>query len=186
MNPLNPAPAVEPVDGVVAIPDRETFEALSYQGRRVVIDKHLRDLEFVKFYLFVMDTDRPVVYFMNTETHRAHSWFGYVIDLWHNLLWLQGAMRGEIVYHPNVVAPDGSLGVYRFEFEPQDAYSFEVVAYAYEVLAASMRCSTTTSRTTRCRRELCRCITRNGRSSTIPESMCCWRRISSPTWTSSP
>ncbi len=138
MNPLNPAPAVEFVDGVVAIPDRETFEALSYQGRRVVIDKHLRDLEFVKFYLFVMDTDRPVVYFMNTETHRAHSWFGWVIDLWHNLLWLQGAMRGEIVYHPNVVAPDGSLGVYRFEFEPQDAYSFEVVAYAYEVLAASM------------------------------------------------
>ena len=138
MNPLNPAPAVEFVDGVVAIPDRETFEALSYQGRRVVIDKHLRGLEFVKFYLFRMDTDRPVVYFMNTETHRAHSWFGWVIDLWHNPLWLQGAIRGEIVYHPNVVAPDGSLGVYRFEFEPQDAYAFEAVAYAYEVLAASM------------------------------------------------
>ena len=138
MNPLNPAPAVEPVDGVVAIPDRETFEALSYQGRRVVIDTHLRGLEYVKFYLFLMDTDRPVVYFMNTETHRAHSWFGNVIGLWHNPLWLQGEMRGEIVYHPNVVAPDGSLGVYRFEFEPQDAYAFEAVAYAYEVLAASM------------------------------------------------
>ena len=138
MNPLNPAPAVEFVDGVVAIPDRETFEALSYQGRRVVVDTHLRGLEFVKFYLFRMDTDRPVVYFMNTETHRAHSWFGNVIGLWHNPLWLQGAMKGEIVYHPNVVAPDGSLGVYRFEFEPQDAYSFEAVAYAYEVLAASM------------------------------------------------
>ncbi len=138
MNPLNPAPAVEFVDGVVAIPDRETFEALSYQGRRVVIDKHLRGLEYVKFYLFLMDTDRPVVYFMNTETHRAHPWFGNVIGLWHNPLWLQGAMKGEIVYHPNVVAPDGSLGVYRFEFEPQDAYAFEAVAYAYEVLAASM------------------------------------------------
>ena len=138
MNPLNPAPAVKFVDGVVAIPDRETFEALSYQGRRVVIDTHLRGLEFVKFYLFRMDTDRPVVYFMNTETHRAHSWFGNVIGLWHNPLWLQGAMKGEIVYHPNVVAPDGSLGVYRFEFEPQDAYAFEAVAYAYEVLAASM------------------------------------------------
>ncbi len=138
MNPLNPAPPVEFVDGVVAIPDRETFEALSYQGRRVVVDAHLRGLEFVKFYLFRMDTDRPVVYFMNTETHRAHSWFGNVIGLWHNPLWLQGAMKGEIVYHPNVVAPDGSLGVYRFEFEPQDAYSFEAVAYGYEVLAASM------------------------------------------------
>ena len=138
MNPLNPAPPVEFVDGAVAIPDRETFEALSYQGRRVVIDHHLSDLEFVKFYLFRLDTDRPVVYFMNTETHRAHSWFGWVIDLWHKPLWLQGEMRGEIVYHPNVVAPDGSLGVYRFEFEPQDAYAFEAVAYAYEVLAAGM------------------------------------------------
>ena len=138
MNPLNPAPAIKFVDGVVAIPDRETFEALSYQGRRVVVDTHLRGLEFVKFYLFRMDTDRPVVYFMNTETHRAHSWFGNVIGLWHNPLWLQGAMKGEIVYHPNVVAPDGSLGVYRFEFEPQDAYAFEAVAYGYEVLAASM------------------------------------------------
>ena len=138
MNPLNPAPAVKFVDGVVEIPDRETFEALSYQGRRVLIDTHLRGLEFVKFYLFVMDTDRPVVYFMNTETHRAHYWFGLVIGFWHNPLWLHGAMKGEIVYHPNVVAPDGSLGVYRFEFEPQDAYSFEAVAYGYEVLAASM------------------------------------------------
>ena len=138
MNPLNPAPAVKFVDGVVEIPDRETFEALSYQGRRVLIDTHLRGLEFVKFYLFVMDTDRPVVYFMNTETHRAHYWFGLVIGFWHNPLWLHGAMKGEIVYHPNVVAPDGSLGVYGFEFEPQDAYSFEAVAYAYEVLAASM------------------------------------------------
>ena len=138
MNPLNPAPRVRAVDGAVAIPDRETFEALSYQGTRVFIDTHLRDLEFVKLYLFGMDTDRPVVYFMNTETHRAHTDFANVIGLWGNPTWLQGAVKGEIVYHPNVVAPDGSLGVYRFEFEPQDAYSFEAVAYAYEVLAASM------------------------------------------------
>ena len=138
MNPLNPAPTVEPEDGTVAIPDRATFEALSYQGDRVLVDTHLSDLEFVKFYLFVMDTDRPMVYFMNTETHRAHTDFANVIGLWGKPLWLRDAMKGEIVYHPNVVAPDGSLGVYRFEFEPQDAYSFEAVAYAYEVLAASM------------------------------------------------
>ena len=138
MNPLNRAPAVDPAHGVVAIPDRETFEAMSYQGERVLVDTHLRDLEFVKFYLFDMDTDRPVVYFMNTQTHRTHRSFAYVIGLSRKPHWQQGAMKGEIVYHPNVVAPDGSLGVYRFEFEPQDAYSFEAVAYAYEVLAASM------------------------------------------------
>ena len=48
------------------------------------------------------------------------------------------AMRGDIVYHPNAVAPDGSLGVYRFEFQPGDSYSFERIAYANEVLSASM------------------------------------------------
>lgn len=47
-------------------------------------------------------------------------------------------MHGQIVYHPNVVAPDGSLGVYRYEFERSDCYSFEKVAYAYAALAASM------------------------------------------------
>ena len=141
MNPLSPARAVRLADGAVAIPDREKFEALSYKGNDIEFDRHLIDLEFVKFYLVGMDTDRPVVYFMNTETHRLHPYFANAIGLYSHPLWnwpRQGIMKGEIVYHPNVVAPDGSLGVYRFEFEPQDAYSFEAVAYAYEVLAASM------------------------------------------------
>ena len=141
MNPLNSARAVRLADGAVAIPDREKFEALSYKGNDIAFDRHLIDLEFVKFYLVGMDTDRPIVYFMNTETHRSHVYFANAIGLYSHPLWnwpRQGIMKGEIVYHPNVVAPDGSLGVYRFEFEPQDNYSFDAVAYAYEVLAASM------------------------------------------------
>ena len=121
--------------------DREKFEALSYKGNDIEFDRHLVDLEFVKFYLVGMDTDRPVVYFMNTETHRSHLYFANAVGLYSHPLWnwpRQGIMKGEIVYHPNVVAPDGSLGVYRFEFEPLDAYPFGAVAYAYEVLAASM------------------------------------------------
>ena len=60
MNPMNRAPEVRPVDGAAAIPDHETFEALS---------AHLLDLEYVKFHLDGMDTDRPVIFFQNTETH---------------------------------------------------------------------------------------------------------------------
>ena len=49
-------------------------------------------------------------------------------------------MRGQLVYHPNVVVVrDGSLGVYRFEFQPADAhYDFATIAHAQEILAASM------------------------------------------------
>ena len=138
MNPLNPARAVPFHDGAVAIPDRETFEALSYKGRDVPYHRHLQDLEFVKFYIIGVATDNMGIYFMNTETHRIHPDFGDAIGLWDDPLWGQGYMGGEIIYHPNVVAPDGSLGVYLYQFQPMDVYPFGDVARSYEVLAASM------------------------------------------------
>ena len=138
MNPLNPARAVPFHDGAVAIPDRETFEALSYKGRDVPYHRHLQDLEFVKFYIIGVSTDNMGIYFMNTETHRIHPDFGDAIGLWEDPLWGQGYMGGEIIYHPNVVAPDGSLGVYRYQFQPMDVYPFGNVARSYEALAASM------------------------------------------------
>ena len=138
MNPLNPARAVPFHDGAVAIPDRETFEALSYKGRDVPYHRHLQDLEFVKFYIIGLSTDNMGIYFMNTETHRIHPDFGDAIGLWGDPLWGQGYMGGEIIYHPNVVAPDGSLGVYRYQFQPMDVYPFGYVARSYEALAASM------------------------------------------------
>ncbi len=138
MNPLNPARAVPFRDGAVAIPDRETFEALSYKGRDVPYHRHLQDLEFVKFYIIGSSAENMGVYFINTETHRIHPDFGDAIGLWNDPLWGQGYMGGEIIYHPNVVAPDGSLGVYRYQFQPMDVYSFGAVARSYEALAASM------------------------------------------------
>ena len=138
MNPLNPARAVPFHDGAVAIPDRETFEDLSYKGRDVPYHRHLQDLEFVKFYIIGSSTDNIGVYFMNTETDRTHPDFGDAIGLWDDPLWGQWYMGGEIIYHPNVVAPDGSMGVYRYQFQPMDAYPFDHVARSYEVLAASM------------------------------------------------
>ena len=133
LNPINQLPKIDFRHGTVAIPDRETFERLSYKGTNVLMDDHLTDLEFVKFFIIHRNSSWPAVYFMNTVTHRAHYRFSLAVRHPRD-----GMMKGEIVYHPDVEAPDGSLGVYRFEFEPRDAYPFEAVRYAYEVLAASM------------------------------------------------
>ena len=133
MNPVNPAAALELINGTVSLPDRETFEALSYKGEEVLIDTHLTDLEFVKFWMLHVDTAHPVVYFMNTNMHRSHGSFLFRLRLQY-----QTSMRGEIIYHPNVLDPDGNPGVYRYEFEPFDSYSFAAVDYSYSVLAASM------------------------------------------------
>ena len=138
--PLNPAFTVNIENGANSIPDHETFALLSYQGGDVLRDTHLEDLEFVKFYLVDVDTDKPFTLFMNTVTHRAHRRFATAVGLPTGDRGPQapGQMRGEIIYHPHLARQDGGTGVYRFEFEPNDSYSFEAVQMGHELLAKNM------------------------------------------------
>ncbi|MCZ6674729.1 MAG: hypothetical protein O7C75_17510, partial [Verrucomicrobia bacterium] len=140
MAPLNGAFEVSFNDGATLIPDRETFQNLSYEGLDVLIDTHLESLEFVKFYILDAHTDTPDVFFMNTETHRAHRRFAMAVGIPSagGGQQVQGQMRGEIVYHPNLSSPNGEAGMYRFEFEPNDSYSFENVQLGHELLATNM------------------------------------------------
>ena len=137
MNPVNPVPAMSLDDGAAAIPNRETYVLLAYKSDSG-IDNHLKNLEAVKFHMVDMDTDRPSVYFMNTKTYQRHDDFQAAVGLEVNPLHGHETMVGEMVYHPTAVAPDGSLGVYRFQFGADDIYSFEEMSYAFTVLAASM------------------------------------------------
>ena len=142
--PLNPSRALDMIDGASTIADRNTFEELSYQGSEVLRDTHLADLEYVKFYILNADTTSPEVLFMNTNTHRAHFQFAAAIGIAGGFgrgrrgTPIPGQMRGEIVYHPSVIAPNGRPGIYRFEFEPNDSFAFSDVQMAYELLAANM------------------------------------------------
>ena len=130
MNPVNPAPAVPFDDGVVAIPDRETFETI-IAGTRVN-DPNLQDLPFL---IFGHQTDRPAVYFSNTETHYGFIYRNQLIANWR---YWEGRLFGDIVYHPDVLAPNGELGVYVYSFGASHVPDFATVALAHEVLAASM------------------------------------------------
>ena len=139
MSPVNPAVTLDLSRGAVSIPDRATFETLSYKGTTVFTDTHLRNLEYVKFTIALMDTGRPVVFFQNTNTYRQHGPFVWAIGIYdYPQFNIRHMMTGEIVYHPNVIAPDGSLGVYRFQYQTERSYPFEDVDYTYGVLAASM------------------------------------------------
>ena len=141
MNPVNPA-AIELSDGAVAVPDQETREMISTRSNA---------RRYLKFVLFDMDTDAPGVYFMNTKTHPGHAAFLDLIGLEWNQ---DGLITGQIIYHPELVAPDGSPGVYTFYWdsvrvgrreknEPDgswvyQSYHFSLVTRSYTVLAASM------------------------------------------------
>ena len=121
-------------DGTATIPDRETFKELSYQGMDVRIDTQLTGIEFVKFQIERTHTQNPQLYFMNTETHRSHGSFMNAVGLGRG----QGQMRGVLSYRPLSMAPSGEPGVYTFEFNPNDAFPFEEIKLAHDLLVAKM------------------------------------------------
>ena len=122
MNPVNPAPAVPFADGVVAIPDHETFEAILRENS-------------ITFLVMGLNSDTPAVYFINNETH-----IGFIsnLNLRANPLYWQGKVHGVMAYHPDAIAPNGDLGVYLYNFKPNRPNIFARVALMHEALAASM------------------------------------------------
>ena len=100
---------IEFEDGTASVPDRETFDKLSYIGPDVMIDTHLAHQQFVKFQIEYVGTDRePELYFINTKTHRGHPMFMHAVGI------TRGGgergngptMRGVLIFHPNRKALD--------------------------------------------------------------------------------
>ncbi len=104
-------------NGAVAVPDRETYDTLSSSS-------------IVKFVLFGLDTDRPGVYFINTDTHFAHPLFFRALGMAR-----QGHV-GRVIYSPDLVAPDGSQGA--FYYWLSNYYPFSTASRIFTVLAASL------------------------------------------------
>ena len=122
MNPVNPAAAIAFTNGALAVPDRETFETLAFADSS--------GTSYLKFLLFDMDTARPRVYFMNTKRFLHHQLFLDAVGLDR-----QGSLSGAIIYDSELVAPNGSLGVYRYSLGRK---SFSFLVRTYTLLAASM------------------------------------------------
>ncbi len=127
---------LDPRDGAAVIPDREMFADFSYQGSEVLIDSGLIGLEFVKFIVVDARSDSPTLYFMNTETHRAHPAFMREFGLESGMRGSGDSvtMRGVIVFRPTLLSPSGRTGLYTFEFEPRDSYPYELIRVAHELL----------------------------------------------------
>ncbi len=58
-------------DGVATIPDHKTYQALSYKGGQVAPDGFLSGLEFVKFTIADVWSDKPKLYSSTRSTIAA-------------------------------------------------------------------------------------------------------------------
>ncbi len=131
---------LKPSEGVGTIRDHEHFHSLSYQGKEVLLDKYLAGLEFVKFTLDQALSDDPQLYFINTKKYRAHTLFAKAVGLPVSSPFSPSddQMKGVLIYRPQLKSPSGKQGLYTFEFEPVDAYSFQKVKLCHDLLKKKM------------------------------------------------
>ena len=139
-NPMNDAFSVAAEDGSIGIKDRAAFENLSYQGHSTFLDVALNGLEYVKFTILDINSSTPQLWFQDTDSDELHweqPWFRQATSIEFISCCWRGYAAGVLVYHPNVVAPDGSLGVYRWQFS-RKGFDFREVSMVHETLAAAM------------------------------------------------
>ena len=131
--PFNFAAPIDFIDGSTSIPDAETFMDLA-TVQNVGWAPFLDDQLYVKFGILDRDTPEPKVYFINSNTYIIHAsfWSGIGASV------TGDDSSGEIVFNPNDILPNGSIGSYSFNFSFGNAYDFEATQRTYELLVASM------------------------------------------------
>ena len=134
-SPLNYAEPLPFEDGVVIVDNMTTFKELSIDDEEIPWAPFLDGQEFAKFIIIDIETDKPKLYFVNTETHYTHQEFGDAIGV---DAWANNVVKGEIVYYPTVVANNGTLGLFAFNFTFGDLQGFGVTRKAHELIASNM------------------------------------------------
>lgn len=134
-NPLNSALEVDILNGLATIDNYTTYNELSIQQETVQWTPYLDGKEFTKFIIFNFFSPNPQVYFMNTNTHALHADFANFMGEDHLA---PGTIKGQVVFHPTVLANNGVLGTYAFNYSNGESKDFEIVQRTQELVAANM------------------------------------------------
>lgn len=123
-------------DGVGSVADHAAYQALSYKGNDVGRDSYLAGREFVKFIIVNPGKPDSLVYWMNTNNHRAHPRFMSHIGMDGGRrgggrpgggVAGQTIVRGALNFMPRLASPNGEQGLYYIDFQPNDSYSFSEI-----------------------------------------------------------
>lgn len=135
ISPLNFASLTNIEDGFAVLDSFKTFKTLSVTKEKVQWSEFLNGKTYVKFLITDFDTEKPKIYFINSETHNLHEDFAKAIGV--NHLGDQ-VVKGQIIYHPTIVSNNGKLGTFTFNYSSGKGQSFRVVRRTHELLASNM------------------------------------------------
>ncbi len=134
-SPLNAAPSINAEDGYTSLDDFTRFRSLSVTNDIVLWSEFLNGKVFVKYIISDFHTQEPKVYFIHSDNHNLHADFAQEIGIDH--LGDQ-VKKGQVIYHPDVISPNGTLGSFVFNYSNGHGDDFEVVQRTYELLASNM------------------------------------------------
>ncbi len=134
LGPLNAAAPILEDNGSVAISSLEGFEELSVLGAGIPWADFLNGKLFVKFVIDDFTTESPKFYFINSKQYAVHSLF--MSD--HDIDNFGDVVKGEIIYHPNLLNLHGEVGLFTFNYSIGEGKEFEIVRRTCEIMAANM------------------------------------------------
>jgi len=134
-NPLNAASQIDPSDGTITIDDFANYKRLSITQEFVKFSEFLNGRVHVKYMITDFHGPSPKVYFINSNSYSLHADFASSIGI--ESLGEQ-VKKGQVIYHPTSVSPNGSIGTYAFNYSNGKGQDFEVVQKTFELLAANM------------------------------------------------
>lgn len=134
-NPLNYATSIDLLNGQVAVNNFSTFNSLSVQQDVVPWIPYLNGKEYVKFIILDYFSPNRKIYFINTNTHPQHENFANFMGVGHLG---PTVVKGQVIYHPNVLSSNGTLGTFAFNYTNNESKPFSVIQKTQELLAANM------------------------------------------------
>lgn len=133
--PLNAATPIDIQHGSVALNSLAAFQAVSTDDNSAPWVEYLNGVEFVKFIILDFDSGTPKVYFINSNNYDLHADFASFLGVNHLSPTVK---KGQIIYYPNVLSANGTLGTYAFNFTNNETMPFKTVQRTHELLASNM------------------------------------------------
>lgn len=132
-SPFNAALPISIEDGLTMVDSFTTFQQLSIKKDFVQWSEFLNGKEYVKF--IINDLNKPKLYFINSKTHNFHIDFAKAV----NIEFADDHIKkGQIIFHPNIISNNGTLGTFAFNYSNGRPQYFKIVQATYELLIANM------------------------------------------------
>lgn len=132
---LNAATPVDIHHASLALNTLAAFQTVSTEDNSAPWVEYLNDVEFVKFIILDFDSNAPKIYFINSNNYDLHADFASYLGVNHLAPTVK---KGQIIYFPNVLSANGTLGTYAFNFTNNETMPFETVQRTQELLASNM------------------------------------------------